>query len=344
MRFFKVVLSGILVLAMAGGGVYWAQMNGWNVFDLPMLTGGHSQHQASAPQGHSGHGGGSTQPPLSPFNNLASQNKDKLVQASVVLNQVMEQITNDPYSQITVGRRTDSGEGSGNISITPREGVTINIAGEKEKGHELPPGTTAVYDQAKLEQLHYGIFKFSQAIALINDLNNDLTDQSVLVEANPPDLQTYVMRYNLLLQNRTKLNQATRLLGESMTLVNINPYAPASGYVYNSQRMKELHQGIAELARISLQLNRLNEDMNQQLMQAAYDAKLARVQAMNPMQAAGMNQAQNHSAHNAQSGTDFFSNSSGVFSLGLIVIIFGLVLGVLVLIKKLIRELIAPQE
>lgn len=343
MRFIKLLLSIIIVGFLVGGG-YWAQMNGWNISNLSMLFGGQTQHQMNDQAGHSGHGGNSQQQPLSPFNNFASQNKDKLLQVSTVLNQVMEQITNDPYSQITISRRLDSGDGNSNISVNSREGVTINITGEKEKERQFPPGTTIVYDQAKLEQVHSGIYKFSQAVAILNELNNDLTDQSILIESNPPDLQTYVMRYNLLQQNRNKLNQVTKLLNESMALVNINPYAPESGYAYNSQKMKELHQSIADLGRVSLQLNGINEEMNKQMIQATYDARMARNQAMNPQMQPGMNQNVNHSAHGTQSSSELLNSNSWAVNLGLIAGIMVIVLLVLRLIKKMICEIFVSQK
>ncbi|MCM0759565.1 hypothetical protein M7775_13485 [Sporomusa sphaeroides DSM 2875] len=343
MRFLFVL---VVVVLIAGVALYGAQMMG---IQIPYVSqffanmapgGGHGGHQMPGMQG------GNVMPP-SPFNNLASQNKDRLVQATTILNQAMELITNDPYSQITQPSQTtpptrDSGTGA--ITIPPRDGVTININPGSQR-RDFPPNTgNIVYDQTKLEQLHNGIFKFSQAMMLLNELNNDLTDQSVMPEANPPTADTYVVRYNLIQQNRAKLVQANRLLQESVAMANVNPYAPADGYVYNTQKMQQLHQGIFELARSALILSRLSDDLNQQMTQMAYEARQARVQmpansmaGMSGM--AGMNTMTNMQQHGSMTGGD----SSWIFNLAIIIIAFGMVLGVLILIKRLINDVKASQ-
>ncbi|HWR42799.1 hypothetical protein [Sporomusa sp.] len=326
MRF---LLFLIIVVLIAGAALYGAQMMGINIpyvsqFFANMAPGGGTAgNQMAGMPGMNGQ-----QMPPSPFNNLASQNKDKLTQATTILNQAMELITTDPYSQITLPSRTTTPAGTaGSINVPSREGVTINInPGEKRADFPSNAGNI-VYDQTKLEQLHNGIFKFSQAMMLLNELNNDLTDQSVMPEASPPATETYVGRYNLTQQNRAKLVQANRLLQEALAMVNVNPYAPSEGYVYNTQKMQQLHQGISELARSTLILSRLSDDFNQQMAQIAYEARAVRAQ-MSSASMAGMTGTAMQ--HGAMSGGDY----SWVFKIALIVIVFGMVLGALVLIRK----------
>lgn len=339
MRFLFVL---VVVVLIAGTVLYGAQMMGIQIpyvsqfFANVAPNDGHSGHQMPGMQG------GNQMPP-SPFNNLASQNKDRLVQATTILNQAMELITNDPYSQITQPSQPTTparDSNAGAITIPPRDGVTINISPGSQR-REFPPNAgNIVYDQTKLEQLHNGIFKFSQAMMLLNELNNDLTDQSVMPEANPPAADTYVVRYNLVQQNRAKLVQANRLLQESLAMANVNPYAPVDGYVYNTQKMQQLHQGIYELARSALILSRLSDDLNQQMTQIAYEARLARVQmpANSMVGMSGMS-GMNTMQHGSMIGGD----NSWIFNLAIIIIAFGMVLGVLILIKRLINDVKASQ-
>ncbi|SDD72008.1 hypothetical protein [Sporomusa acidovorans] len=345
MRFLLAVLVIVLIV---GAVAYGAQMMG---IQIPYVSqffanmspgGGHAGHQMPGMQG-------GNQMPSSPFNQLATQNKDRLVQATTILNQAMELITNDPYSQITQSSPPSTGAVSNNnagaITIPPRDGVTININPGQRR--DFPPNTgNIVYDQTKLEQLHTGIFKYSQALMLLNELNNDLTDQSVMPEANPPTGDTYVIRYNLTQQNRAKLVQAGRFLQESIAMANVNPYAPTDGYVYNTQKMQQLHQGIYELGRSALMLSRLSEDLNQQMIQISNEARMARVQmsgsmiGMNNM--AGMSSTAGMNMANMQHGS-MSGDSMWIFNLAIIIIAFGIVLGVLILIKRLINEVRASQ-
>lgn len=339
-------LSVLIIIALiAGAVIYGTQMMGVQIpyvsqFISNMIpsNGGHSGHQMDGMQGH-------TMQQPSAFNNLASQNKDKLVQATTILNQAMELITTDPYSQITQPDKntlTAQNNNTNTTNVPTHDGVNININPGGNQQRNAPQNTgNVVYDQTKMEQLHEGIFKFSQAIMLLNEINSDFSDQSVMAEANPPTTDTYIMRYNLTQQNRAKLVQVNRLLQDAAGMANVNPYAPPDGYSYNPQKMQQLHQGIYEFARSALILSRLSEDLNQQMAQIANEAKMARAQmsvsTMNGMTASGMAGGMN-SGMVMQHGAMTSSDNSWIFNLALIVIVFGIVLGVLILLKRLMND------
>lgn len=330
MRFLKFLFFLIIVVLIFGGAVYAANQMGFNWSNVGMIIsniigggGGHDQHQ-----GHGAGAPGTTQM-ASPFNNQAAINKDKLTQAMTSLSQAMEIITTDPYSQITMPGKTAEMQREtvqSNVNVTPqREGVNINVTpgNPQTRGPDLTGGASVVFDQSKLEQLHNGIFKFSQANILLQELNNDLADQSILTEANPPNEQTYIMRYNLTLQNRNKINQANRLLQDAMILVNVNPYAPREGYVYNAQKMQQLHTGISELAKSALTLSRLSEDFNQQMLQISAEARMSRAQAGQNMQ--NMSNMQHNTGAFSLSGSNWFT-----LIIGLVI-----VLGILAIFRRL---------
>lgn len=127
------------------------------------------------------------------------------------------------------------------------------------------------------------------------------------------------------------MNQVNRLLQEAMVLVNVNPYAPATGYVYNTQKMQQLHLGIFELAKSALVLSRMSEDFNQQLTQISSEARMLRLQSPQSMQ--GMQGMQ------MQHGNTSVFEYPLIVNLALAIVIFGVVLGVLVLIKRLLQDI-----
>ena len=333
MRFLR-FLFFLVFLAILAGSVWYSAQMGFDWSQVRTMITNMLGNSADSHAQHQQHG--MNQQMASPFNMLAAQNKDKLTQATVTLTQAMDMITTDPYSQITMPSR---GEGQtavqqGNVNVTPGTGVTVNIApgahGQQPRQPESP-AANIVFDQSKMEQLHNGIFKFSQAIVVLQELNNDLADQSMMVESNPPDERTYMIRYNLTLQNRNKMNQVNRLLQEAMVLVNVNPYAPATGYVYNTQKMQQLHLGIFELAKSALVLSRMSEDFNQQLTQISSEARMLRLQSPQSMQ--GMQGMQ------MQHGNTSVFEYPLIVNLALAMVIFGGVRGVLVLIKRLLQDI-----
>lgn len=338
MRFLKFLFVLVLIGSLIAGGIFYTtNMLGWDWSQIWMMAGqqgvqgDHQQMQQMQGGEHAG-GHGAVQQ-AGPFNVLANQNRDKLTQALTSLNQAMELVTSDPYAQITMPNRMsdyprDGGMAPGTPNAAQRDGVTININPNApqttpSKLPDLPTTQNIVFDQNKLEMLHNGIFKLSQAMMLLNDLNNDLIDQSLMNESNMLPQQVYTVRYALIAQNRAKISQANRLLQEAFILANVNPYAPQSGYIYNTQKMQQLHQGISELGRSSVMLNRLLDDLNQQLTQTAYEAKVAN---------AGM-QAAPHGAMGNSSPV-----SGIVINLAVAVIVFAFIVWMLTMIRKMVRE------
>ena len=286
-----------------------------------------------------------------PLNTIAIQNKDKLNQAIGTINQAIDLITIDPYAKTTVssmlngnmqmnGTQTQPSQGNGTINIYPSGNSSVNIA---PSGNNSPnnaasstntnmgamavqQNTNYVYDQGKLQQLHNGIYTLAQGMMAINQLNDDLAVQSAMVEANPPDYQTYIMRYNTAVQNKTKLNNAISMVNQANTLVNVNPYAGTSGYQIDVQAMQQLHQGVYKLAQGMTMINRLNEDFTYQMAQAAQQAQyIANMYGTSGMTMPG-------------SGLFGSINLSTVFNIILVVMVVGLVIGIFGAIASLFKK------
>lgn len=185
-----------------------------------------------------------------------------------------------------------------------------------------------VYDQGKLQQLHSGIYTMAQGVLAINDLNENLLNQSMMLETNPLTYQTYVFRYNTALQNKAKLESAIELLNQISVLINVNPYASPNGYAYNSDNLKQLHEGIYKLAQGMGTLNSLKVDFTNQMSEASMQAQ-NRVYNTNPMD---MSQE--------MLGTGLFRNInlSTIFNLIIIVLMIGLIAGVLGAVLKMFKK------
>ena len=349
MRVFRGLLAILLILIILGGIGYI----GWTLYFMPMNHTGMNTPPANTTTPH-GQTPGNQQMPgaqhITPQNNIplnttAIQNRDKLNQAIGTINQAIEQVSIDPYSKATVPSNLYSAQmgamqapptqGTGTINIYPDGNSSVNIA---PSGNN-PPNNMAsstntnqgtvnniqqnqnfVYDQGKLQQLHNGIFTLAQGVAAINQLNDDLLVQSSMVEVNPPNYQTYMVRFNTAMQNRTKLNKSIEMLSQASTLININPYGAPNGYAYNEDAMQQLHQGIYKLAQGMVMLNRLNDDFAKQMADAAAQAQVI-------FNASGQMNGMSH----GPLGWGLFNGISmtSVFNIILIVLLVGLIAGVL---------------
>jgi len=240
-------------------------------------------------------------------NTVAAKNRETLTEAIGLISQAIDLITIDPYSKTTLpdanngntkmegmsGMNGQSLQGNGAINIYPNGNSSVNITpsgnvavapkdqtpqvnnNPESMGNMDGMGSTQqsqnnyVYDQGKLEQLHSGIFSLAQGVMSVNQLNEDLFVQSTMVEANPKNYQTYVMQYNMALQNRNKINSAMSMLSQASILINVNPYASQKGYSFNSDGMKQLHEGVYKLAQGMALLNGLNQDFGNQMINAS---------------------------------------------------------------------------
>lgn len=199
------------------------------------------------------------------FTTQAVQNKDKLNQITTTINDAINQITIDPYSKVTLPSSTQQ------PMIQPTQGnTTVNIypngnaAAGSTTNSQMTTKGNYVYNQDKLEQLHNGIFKLAQGRMILDDLNNDLTMQSTMNQ--PTDYQGYSMLYNTIVQNKIKLSNALNMINEASNLLNVNPYSSGTAYEYNTEEMKNLHNGIYKLAQGLLSGTKLSEEFTKQMV------------------------------------------------------------------------------
>jgi hypothetical protein len=277
MKVLKGFISFILILIIIGG----VGFIGWSVYKnqgsmsgMNMPTPGNNTTNSQS-NDSSMSSMPNTQNKLS-LNTLTIQNKDRLSQVVTMISDALNQITIDPYSKLTVPgtvvppSTSTAQQGNTTVNIYPNSSPAVNVPSQaagtpQPSASTINPSANIVYNQAKLEQLHSGIFKLAQGMMLLNDLNDDLTIQATAIE--PTSYDGYVERYATLLQNKLKLSKSLIMINEGSTLINVNPYASGIGFEYNSQVMDQFHKGVYKLAQGMLQGVKLGDDFTKQMAQ-----------------------------------------------------------------------------
>lgn len=291
MKVFRRITEFILILIIIGGIGFltWNITNtSGNMQGMNMEDNQNSTDNTTNMQDNSTH---NTMPQMKnniSLNTSDIKNKDKLDQVIATINDAFNQITIDPYSKITVPKssiqqKVPEQQKSTTINIYPNSNNTVNAPSQ---GNTTPPtiasnslNANIVYNQDKLEQLHNGIFKLSQGLMSLSDLNDDLTQQVTIQEQD--SYENYAKRYRTLYQNKVKLSKALNLINEGSLLVNVNPYTSGIGYEYDATQMEQLHKGIYKLAQGMLLGVRLGEDFTKQMAEVNLLANSTSMNTMN---------------------------------------------------------------
>lgn len=278
------LLSTFLILVIIGGV-------GYIVYSMFFLRNGGIKipipHNMEKPRDTSMHNMNMPAQPQQNYakNSQAALNKDELNKSITMINQALELITIDPYSRTTVpnstlgnliGGQSPASQGTGTINIYPSPNSSVNInpnvngaVPTNPNQTTISPGINFVFDQGKLFQLHNRIFLLAQGMMLLDELNDDLSNQAAALEVTPADYNTYIKRYNAAIQNKSKLSNALNILNQAFTLINLNPYAAPNGFQYNVQNMEQLHQGVYKLSQGLTSLSRLNDQFSRQMGEAS---------------------------------------------------------------------------
>lgn len=277
------------------------------------------------------------------------KNKESLNTALAGLNVTIEYLTLDPYgtgemssmesSNSTTVPQDSVSSGSENttINVYPQNNNTVNVVPPNNTNSSPQPDSVSMqnmgtmYDAAKMEQLHKGLYNLSVGKAMLAQLDNDFISQASVTDIQDP-VQYYTSQYNLTQQNKMKLNSALNYINEAAGLVNINPYVSSQGLVYDQERMGQIHKSVFKLAESVVALNLLNDDLATQMIQLA-------------------NLAQNYAyiANNTQMGHSTMSTGlfGGIFDnismqsiINIILILFvtGLIFGIFGFIFSLLKS------
>lgn len=275
MKVFRGIIRFILILIIVGGTGFltWNIINGST--NMQGMNMGGNENKTNNTTTDQGNNVNNTMPETqntSSFNSIDIKNKDSLNQVVTMINDALNQITIDPYSKITLPstnlqQNVTDQQGNTTINIYPNSENTVNAPAQGQNSPSTQPNmpnANIVHNQAKLEQLHNGIFKLSQGLMLLNELNDDLTLQVTTQEQD--NYESYVVRYNTLYQNKVKLTKSLNLINEGSLLVNVNPYTTGVGYQYDVAQMDQLNKGIYKLAQGMFLGVKLGEDFTNQMM------------------------------------------------------------------------------
>jgi len=207
--------------------------------------------------------------------NQVMLNKETLDKALNTIDTALKQMTLDPYATEPDTKASTEMAGMNdsqqNATDTTAQGsTTVNVytadSGQTTQMQSMSMGQT--YDADKMQKLHSGLFKVSVGMQLLSQLQDNVEIQVEQASIDTTSGSTYYMdRYYATIQNKNKLTDALTYINEAVDLININPYVDASGVVYDSRKMTQLHDSIYMIAQGVVDLNKLNDDLLSQAVQ-----------------------------------------------------------------------------
>ncbi|HVI41066.1 MAG TPA: hypothetical protein VM577_10420, partial [Anaerovoracaceae bacterium] len=297
-KFFNGLLVLILLVIIVGGVGYigysylFMDHTGMN---MASMQGSQTDQSNNNSQTQSGmqHGNSGNQPQQNEVNQQTQsnnslavsqsvtilKNKESLSNAITDLNDTLEYLTLDPYGSsrkdgmakdnTTISQDSGTSESkSTTINIYPQNNNTVNVVPPNDAGNSSQQPDSigmqnmgAVYDAAKMEQLHKGLYNLAVGKAMLDQLSNDFSSQAGHANTNIQDpVQFYSNQYNLTQQNKSKLSSALNYINDAAGLVNINPYVSPQGLIYDQERMSQIRQSVFKLAESVVALNLLSDD------------------------------------------------------------------------------------
>ena len=331
MKVFRGILTFCLILIIIGGSTFLIyqlankspNMVGMNMKSMEIKTNGDSNSMGMPMNKNSNDTTASYNSTKNPMNTRINidytttliDEKNKLNDVITTLKEALNNITNDPYSKVTVKSNY------GVMNSPPSANTTVNIypnSVEKNNSTSMTDGFM-VYNQEKLQQMHNGIFKISQGMWLLGVLYDNMNSQLAIADKS---LDSEF--YNLQLQNKITLSNALKLISDGSNFINVNPYDSGKGYEYNAVAMEQLHSGIYKLAQGLMLGNSLNNDFtkNTQNINLAYNRYSKSMDATNSMNPMPMN-------------SNF--NISTIFSIVMFVFIILLFISLVAIIRGIFR-------
>ncbi|PKM94431.1 MAG: hypothetical protein CVU84_10190 [Firmicutes bacterium HGW-Firmicutes-1] len=297
--------------------------------------------------------------PVSTSLTTTLKNKENLDKIRTSFKDALKYMTLDPYAANDADNQADMQMDMGNMQ--QGTDATSNTSQSITQQAVTAADTTMqnmglAYDSNKMEQLHSGLFSMAVGMALLDQLSDKLIDQAAFANINTQNpIQDLTNQYNLTVQNKASLNQAMGYLEESAKLVNINPYISSDGFVYDKERMENIHQSVFKLAEGVALMNLLDNELTNQSIYLAnttqvYINNASMMNAANTANSTTIEDTTN-SAHNSLTDTTNSTvtttgflggifdniNISSVVNIILIIFVIGLILGIFGFIMSLFK-------
>ncbi len=285
--------------------------------------------------------------------NQVMLNKAALDKAYETINSALDKMTLDPYASDSdtsssmrdqMTNQSTGAQQSNNQTDTTgdtKSGTTVNVyngavTDQSTQNQSMSMGKT--YNADKMQQLHSGLYKVSVGMQLLKQLQEDVAKQ--IEEASidtSNETEYYMSQYYKTIEIKNKLSNAFTYINEAVELINVNPYVDANGVVYDTARMKNLHDSIYTIARGVVDLNELNNNLLSQSVKLGTLAQNAYAQSQQNQNTNGMGNM------NMSAGNGFSVNNIVTIALGAFVVIFiigfiGAILGLFKPSNKTIQQ------
>ena len=269
-------------------------------------------------------------------------NKDLLDKTSLLLDDSLKLMTLDPFAvdpktQTTDDKTITNGQDGKDITVpdaaandkTTQGNTTVNVypSTTTPSTNGIMQNMVGAYDQAKMEQVHAGLYKLSIGTQLLNQLKDNLSNQIEQAGVNVNDVsQYYNNQYYITMENKNKLNSALTYINGSADLININPYIATSNAANDKAKMLQIHQSIMKRAEAIVGLNKLSDNLSKQLISLS-----------NLSQNSSNTSQMNMNTTNKLSGFLTNINIGTIASIVLVIFVLIFIIGLLGFIKSLFK-------
>ncbi|AIQ14406.1 hypothetical protein [Paenibacillus durus] len=231
-----IILSG---LGYIGWFVSKSGLISWNNFGTAANeTSAHSQH-AAMQQAET-----TSSTKVNPANAL----QEKVSSANQTVKQMADLMSEYPYA-------------------VPASAATYGSNGSGGTG-----GQAGVQHPVQVQNNQRGIYILSESVYLLNQLDQTLKSQTGLTESASPTYQTYVNRYNLLVQSRTTLNNVYVKLNDAKDLFLSNAAGPAAAYNEPGD-IQQANKAIYQMAQTVMEMDSLNRWVDNEMEQTVVQAR-----------------------------------------------------------------------
>ncbi|WP_025688795.1 hypothetical protein [Paenibacillus zanthoxyli] len=232
-----IILSG---LGYIGWFVSKSGLISWNNFGAAANeTSAHSQH-AAMQQAET-----TSNMDVNPLDAL----QEKVSSANQTVKQMADLMSEYPYA-IPASAATYGNNGSG------------GTGGQAEVQHPV-----------QVQNNQKGIYILSESVYLLNQLDQTLKSQTGSTESASPTYQTYVNRYNLLVQSRTTLNSVYLKLNDAKDLFLSNVSGAQAAAYSGLSDIQQANKAIYQMAQTVMEMDSLNRWVNNEMEQTVVQAR-----------------------------------------------------------------------
>ncbi|AKG36284.1 hypothetical protein [Paenibacillus durus] len=150
----------------------------------------------------------------------------------------------------------------------PASAATYGSSGSGGTG-----GQEGVQHPVQVQNGQRGIYLLSESVYLLNQLDQTLKSQTGLTESASPTYQTYVNRYNLLVQSRKTLNSVYLKLNDAKDLFLSNASGAQASAYSGLGDIQQANKAIYQMAQTVMEMDSLNRWVDNEMEQTVVQAR-----------------------------------------------------------------------